>query len=266
MRPWLALAAILVFAPALSATDDDVHTIIQRSVAANQADWKAAPSYDFSEREKDHRGQTKTFREIMIQGSRYEQLIAINNEPLSAGQKQEEDRKLEEVRADRKSESHSERAARLARYEKSRKRDRLLMDQLTEAFDFTLIGEDDLNSHHVYVLQARPRPGYKPPNMEAQVLAGMEGKLWIDKATFQWVKVEAEVIHPVTISGFLARVEPGTRFELEKEPVSDSVWLPSHFSMRSRAKVLMLFAHNGQDDETYFDYQKNSTAASSSGN
>jgi hypothetical protein len=48
----------------------------------------------------------------------------------------------------------------------------------------------------------------------------MQGKLWIDKDSFQWVKVEAQVMHPVSIEGFLAKVEPGTHFELEKEPVA----------------------------------------------
>jgi len=38
------------------------------------------------------------------------------------------------------------------------------------------------------VLKATPRPGYEPPNNEAKVLTGMEGKLWIDEKTFQWVK------------------------------------------------------------------------------
>jgi hypothetical protein len=92
--------------------------------------------------------------------------------------------------------------------------------------------------------------------MEAQVLTGMRGQLWIDQKTFQWVKVVAEVVHPVSIGGFLARVEPGTRFELEEAPVGDGIWLPSHFSEKSDAKVLHVFNHASQDDETYFDYQK----------
>jgi len=95
------------------------------------------------------------------------------------------------------------------------------MQQLTEAFDFTLAGEERMGNHRVYVLDATPRAGYKPPNTETEVLTGMQGKLWIDKKTYQWVKVEAEVIHPVSIAGFLAKVEPGTRFELEKMPVGN---------------------------------------------
>jgi hypothetical protein len=90
----------------------------------------------------------------------------------------------------------------------------------------------------------------------ASVLKGMRGELWIDVKTFQWVKVEAHVVKPVSIAGFLARVEPGTRFELENMPVDDGVWLPRHFAMQSHAKILMLFNKKSQENETYSDYRK----------
>jgi hypothetical protein len=130
------------------------------------------------------------------------------------------------------------------------------MEQLTKALDFKLVGEQKLGPYMVYVLKATPRPGYAPPNLEAKVLTGMEGKLWIDEKTFQWVKVEASVIHPVSIAGFLAQVEPGTHFELQKMPAAEGVWLPKHFAMKSRAKVLFLFTRKSQADETYYGYQK----------
>ncbi|MDE3169330.1 MAG: hypothetical protein KGL75_04230, partial [Acidobacteriota bacterium] len=103
-------------------------------------------------------------------------------------------------------------------------------------------------------LKAKIRPGYHPPNRDAQVLTGMEGQLWVDEQTFQWVKVEAHVIQPVTIEGFLATVEPGTRFELEKMPVGDGVWLRQHFSMHARAKIFFLIPHHDQEEETYSNY------------
>ena len=90
----------------------------------------------------------------------------------------------------------------------------------------------------------------------------MEGKLWIDEKTFQWVKVEARVISPVSIGGFLAQVKPGTHFELQKTPVADSVWLPMHFAMKSEAKVLFLFTRKWQADETYYSYHKASPRGS----
>jgi len=88
----------------------------------------------------------------------------------------------------------------------------------------------------------------------------MEGTLWIDQRTFQWVKVEAHVTHPVRIEGFLAEVEPGTKFEVEKRPVTGDVWMASHYSMKSNAKIMLLFQHRGQEDESYFNYHQASEA------
>jgi hypothetical protein len=234
----------------------DVATIIKRSVEASDADWQAAPQYDYFERDRRQDGGTKTYEVMMILGSDYQRLVAVNGKPLTPEEEAREQQKLEQVIAQRQSESEEQRAQRIAKYEKDRKRDHLLMEQLTVAFDFTLLGEQKLGPYEVYVLQATPRPGYQPPNTETKVLTGMQGKLWIEKQTYQWVKVEAEVVHPVSIAGFLAQVQPGTRFELEKMPVNDGIWLPKHFSMKARAKILFFFSHETQDDESYFDYHK----------
>jgi hypothetical protein len=200
----------------------------------------------------------------MIQGSPYRRLVAVNEEPLSRETSANEQRKLERVIAQRRAESPEHRRTRIAQYEKERRRDHLMMEQLTQAFDFKLIGSRVVGSHDVYVLQATPRRGYKPPNMETQVLTGMRGELWIDKKAFQWVKVTAHVIRSVSIEGFLAQVQPGTRFELEKMPVDDGIWLAKHFEMKSSAKILYLFNRTDQEDNTFFDYRKISNSESAS--
>lgn len=252
----LAIAATVVLLAALSFGSDDVHTIVQRSVEANAADWKAAPEYECHERDQEPGGGTKTYEDLMIMGSPYQRIVAENGKPLSQQEQEQQQKKLDATINQRRNESNQQMAERIAKYEKNRRRNDLLMQQLIKAFDFTLAGEQKVDGHDVYVLKATPRPGYQPPNTDTEVLKGMEGTLWIDKQTFQWVKVEAHVIHPVSIEGFLAKVEPGTRFELEKMPVGNDVWLPKHFSMKAHAKVFFFFSHNSQEDDTYFGYRK----------
>lgn len=235
---------------------NDADTIIRRSVEANAADWKAAPDYDYLERDVQQGGGTRTYEELMILGSPYERPVAVNGKPLSAEQQAQEQQKYEAAIVERQRESEQERAKRIAKYEKERKRDHLMMEQVTRALDFKLLGEQTLGPYKVYVLKATPRPGYEPPNYEAEVLTGMEGKLWIDEKTFQWVKVEARVIRPVSIGGFLAQVEPGTHFELQKMPVAEHIWLPKHFAMKSQAKVLFFFTRKSRADEMYYGYHK----------
>ena len=245
--------AILFFSLGMT-QEPDARTIIQRSVEANMRDWEAAPRYDFFERDLDPEGGSKTYEVRMILGSPYNRLIAINDRPLPAEQQAEEQRKFGEMIEARKHESPEQRQARVAKYEKERQRDHLFMNQMVLAFDFKLTGEEEINDHSAYVLKATPRKGYEPPNMEAQVLTGMEGKLWVDKTDFQWVKVAAKVTQPVSIVGFLATVQPGTRFELENTPVDKGIWMPSHYAMKSRAKILWLFTNKQQEDDTFFHY------------
>lgn len=255
VRSTILISAVFFVRAAFGAMD--VQTIIQQSVAANHADWKAAPDYSCTEEDRTEQGD-RTYNVTMIDGSPWRELIKVNGVPLSPPDQQREEQKLEAVTKKRHAESPSARHERIAKYEKDRARDQLLMDQLAKAFDFAYIGNQSLGSREVYVLRATPRAGYDPPTKEARVLPGMEGQLWIDKQTFQWAKVTAQVIRPVSIIGFLARVEPGTDFELEKTPVAPGIWLTKHFSMKATARILSVFGHHTQDDETYSNYRRTS--------
>lgn len=232
----------------------NVQTIIERSVQANKKDFDAAPHYNYQEIDRDG-DQSKLYDVTMIYGSPYQMLIAVNGKPLPAAKQAQEQEKRKKVESDRKAESAEDRRKRVAAYEKDRQRDHNMMGQLTAAFNFSLIGEGKLRGFDVYILKAKPRPGYQPPNLDCQVLPGMQGELWIDKKSFQWVKITADVIHPVTIGGFLAQVEPGTRFELDMAPVGGGTWQVSHFATKSHAKVLFMVNHSSSDDETYFHYR-----------
>ncbi len=240
------------------AAAQDVETIIQRSVQTNEHDWAAAPDYDNYETDQEDGNPPQTYEVRMILGSPYKRLVAVNGQEISPEQQQAEQRKLRQAIAQREAETPQQRAQRIAKWEKDRKRDHLMMEQLTKAFNFKLLGEQRLAQYQVYVLKATPRKDYQPPNMQCQVLTGMQGKLWIDTQTFQWVKVQAKVMRPVSIEGFLATVLPGTHFELEKMPVGDGIWEPAHFSMKSQAKVFFLFNHRSQENDVYFGYRKSS--------
>lgn len=252
MIPWAAL--FLLALGWHSQKQPDAQAIIQRSIQANQIDWDAFPKYEFDETDYSPGGHSHTYHTTMILGSPYERLIRVDGKALSLSQDAVEEKKLQQAIEIRRNESARQRAKRIGSYQQDRARDHLLMTQLGIAFTFKLLGEQKLGPFKVYVLKAKIRPEYNPPNRDAEVLTGMEGELWIDEQTFQWVKVEAHVIQPVTIEGFLARVEPGTRFELEKAPVGNGVWEQKYFSMHSRAKILFVFSHNGQERESFSNY------------
>lgn len=229
--------------------------IVQQSLQATKHDWSAESKYDYCQRSKEDDG-TKTYAVTMLFGSPYERLVAVNGHALDSGKQEKEIQKFREEASKRRAESPEERQRRISESEKSRQRDHMFMEQLPKAFDFRRAGTKDMGSYQAYVLQATPRQGYDPPNTETRALKGMEGTLWIAKQGFQWAKVQAEVEHAVSVKGFIAKVEPGTKFELEKIPVAPDVWLRRHFSMHTHAKVFFFFSHDKDEDDTYFNYEK----------
>ncbi len=237
------------------AAEIDVQAMIRKSVAANNADLDAQPNYIHRETDRDDDNPSRTYDVMMILGTPYQRLVAIGGEPLPPDDQQKEQQKMQQAIAARQKETARERADRISKYNKLRRQERLLMAQIANAFDFTLLGEGKLNGHNVYIFDARPKPGYRPPNQKARVLTGMHGKLWLDKSDYHWVKVEAEVVKPVSIEGFLARVYPGTRFALEKAPVSNGIWEPTRFSMSVVSKILGFISHNSQEEDTYSNYR-----------
>jgi hypothetical protein len=233
--------------------------IVRKSVDAIQADWAQAPLYAYTERdvESKHNGPNlaKTYRVLMIDGSPYNMATAVNDQPLSASDKAAEQRKLEREIEKRRDESQRDRERRIAKYVKDRSHEHQMLQEMVHAFQFRLTGDAQIDGHACWVLDARPNPSYQGRSHESKVLKGMTGRLWIDKATNQWVKVHAEVIRPVSFYGFLAKVGPGTQFDLEEAPVSDNVWMPKRFRVLVHATALGLFNQNSTEDDTYRDYR-----------
>jgi hypothetical protein len=237
---------------------EQTREIIRRSAQVTQADWDRAPGFDFCEVDKTKTG-SRTSAVLMIEGSPYYRVVQVNGVDLPPAQEAAEQKRLTSTIQRRQHETSDERAKRKAQYQKERHGDRELLEQLTEAMNFTFAGQEVVDSHPVDVFEATPRPGYVPKSLQMQVLPGMKGKLWIDQTSFRWVKVQAEVVKPVSIAGFLARVEPGTRFELQERPINPGIWQPRRFTMQSLAKILFLISKSSEAHETYFNYKPNGT-------
>jgi len=238
--------------------------IVKRSVQTNTADWRAQLLY--THRETDTKTkiessghakveENKTYEVLMIDGSPYYRLVALNNEPLNKKGEQQEQKKLQAEIHKRKTEPASDRQKRLAEFRSERSEEHVLMEQMTKAFNFKLAREEKLGDAECYVLDATPNPDYRPPVQKAKVLTGMRGKLWVEKEHFHWAKVEAEVISPVEFALFIARVKPGTKFELVQTPIGEN-WLPSKFSQTVKASVLGMYSMRSREEEQYFDYRR----------
>ncbi|MGP0072059.1 MAG: hypothetical protein ACLPWF_09005 [Bryobacteraceae bacterium] len=238
-KRWIPLFGLFITCVHGSAVD--VQDIVRRASSAMQADWAAAPGFAFVQRDVTTSKETTTrkiHQVFMISGSDYYMPIATDDTPFPAGQQKLELQKLANEVARRNRETPAEALQRSEQYRKTREQNRILLDEFTKAFDFTFAGEETMNGHTCYLLDARPLVGYKPPNRTAKILTGMQGRLWIDKESFHWVKAEAQAVKPVSVFGFFAKVLPGTKMELEMIPVTDSTWLVSRFLVDVRLSIL----------------------------
>jgi hypothetical protein len=234
----------------------DARQIVGLSVAATERSWQARGHYTYMERDEDRRldshGLVKSqdvdvSRMILVNGARFEQLIEHNGQLPSAEQQRKRDEALEKL----KHETPEEQAARLRKDQENRS---FLRDVL-EAFDFQLIGEETVDGRPAYVLKATPHPGYYGHGKYGKMFSKVEGKLWVDKQDFGWIKVDGQVTQSFSMGLFVARVQRGSRIILEQTSVGDGVWVPKRLEVRASARILFLKSLDIERILTYSDYR-----------
>jgi hypothetical protein len=229
--------------------------IVGQSVAATERSWQARDHLIYVKRDEDRRkdsvGQIKSenvevTRMSLVNGARFEQLIEHNGKLPSAA----EQRKSDDDLATLKHESPDDRAARL----RNDQDNRAFLHDVLEAFDFHLIGEEVVEGRSAYVLQATPHPGYHARGRYGKLLSNVEGKLWIDKQDFGWIKVEGQVTQSFSMGLFVARVQRGSHVVLEQTCVGDAVWVPRRLEVRAGARIFFLKSFDVDRVFTYSDY------------
>ena len=107
-----------------------------------------------------------------------------------------------------------------------------------------------------WVIQADPKPGYKPPSYQAKMLQNLRGLFWIEKSGMQIVRVEAEVLDTISFGLFLARLSKGTRVRVEQTLINNELWVPKVFRMDIDARVALLKHLHGTNEVVFSNYRK----------
>jgi hypothetical protein len=234
----------------------DTRQIVSPSVVATERSWQARDRYTYIERDEDRRlnslGQVKSetvdvTRMMVVNGARFEQLLEHNGQLPSAKEQKRSDDDLDKL----KHETAGEQTARLHKDQENR----AFLRDVLEAFDFRLIGEETVGGRPAYILHATPHPGYHAHGKYAKMFSRVEGKLWVDKQDFGWIKVDGEVTQSFSMGLILARVERGSHVILEQTCVGEAVWVPKRIEIRATARILFLKSLDIQRTLTYTDYR-----------
>jgi hypothetical protein len=242
----------------------DAHDIIRRATEADQRNEAASRNYTFVQRVSKRylnadgsvkRTEIRTYDVTLSEGTPYQRLIAINDKPLPPDLERREQEKLQKSIEERRKESPQERAKRVAQWEKDRQKDRRFVNELMNAMDFRVTGEEEIAGRKTWVISATPHPGYRPKSIETKFLVKMRGRAWIDEGDYMAARIEAEAMDDVSIGFFLVKVSKGSRFFIDQTRVNGEVWLPQRIEGRFSARLLIV-RFRESFDMSFKDFRK----------
>jgi len=257
LRSSAFICGLLVF-PAQS---QDVHEIIRRAFEQNQRAQRE--NYTYLQREHvrivDGKGKvrsekTQTEDVTFIEGSPYRRVVERNDKPLTPEEQKAEDERLRKSDEDRRKETPAQRQARIAEWR--RRQEERPYREIPDAFDFKLAGEETVDGAPAWVIDATPKPGYKPKASGASMLTKFQGRLWIAKSDYGMVKLDAETLGTVAYRSILFRMSKGSRLHVEMVKVNGEVWMPKLATIAISGKVLLLMGVHGEAEFSFRNYKK----------
>jgi hypothetical protein len=258
-------------APAVPATPPvpppggDAKELIRRALNVDQKAFRRARDYTFERREEmkvlDKKGAVKkrevdTYDVTILYDEPYSRRIRKDDKPLSEADEKKEAAKLDKLIADRRNEGADARQKRLDKLEKEREQARAFVRDIINAYDFHFLGDERVDGHETYVVDAIPRRDFHPTQPHADVLPKVRGKLWLNQSDYGCVKVEAQTLDTISWGLFFVRIHKGSMFRLEQMRVNDEVWLPRRMSLDASARVAMFISANVGWEATFSQYKK----------
>jgi hypothetical protein len=258
---------LLVFGSFLGAGlhAQDAREIVRKSVELDQANWLRMKDYTWianeTDRSLDSKGQVKStesskWETVVLYGEPHRRMLERNGKPLTAAEQRKQQQKLDQAVAKLDGETDAQRQRRLAELEKQREKDRDFLREVTDLYDLRIEGQDKIDGLDVWVISATPKPGYQPKRRDARPLLKIKGKIWIDKAEYQWVRIEAETTGTISYGLFLARLNPGAKLLFEQTRINDEIWLPKFERVSGSGRLGLVKKIALEQDLTWSNYRK----------
>jgi hypothetical protein len=254
---------------------DDLRSLVRQSLAGLEQSSKKIADYAFLRRaerkEYSSKGElrsTKSWltRRELQDGFMVTRLVERDGRPIPESERLQNEQTLHKRLAELKALTPEQLQK---RREENRRRERdedAWLKEFPDALDYKLVGEETLDGRPALILEATPRPGYRPKNLRARVFEKVRGRVWIDKADSQLAQAEAEVFDTVNIGwGFLGRIDKGTRFFIRRKRVADNTWLPEQETVKFDARMMLVKSMHQELTTRTWDYRhRTETAAAAS--
>lgn len=172
-------------------------------------------------------------------------LVAMNDQPLTAAQRQQEFTRLDQLQHNpaelrKKQKQQKEESARVDRMVKT----------LPDAFRYQYEGTEEVNGLQLVRLKFVPNPDFDPPSREQQVFTGMEGFLLIEPRQDRIARIDGTLFKDVGFGwGILGHLDRGGRFVVVQAPVVNGYWTVTHMRLSFTGRALFVKSINIQETE-----------------
>lgn len=254
-----------VFLAAAVLYGQDAREIVRKSVELDQANWLTMKDYTWTAKETERRldpdgnvksEESKRWETVILYGEPFRRMLERNGKPLSREDQSKEQEKLDRKTAKFAGETAAELARRVAKDQKEREKEREFLREIPDIYTFRIERDDKVDGRDVWVISARPKPDCTLRHADAKPLLKIKGELWIDKAEYQWVRLEAETIDTISFGLFLARLSPGSRLVFEQSRVNGEVWLPKREWVRGAARLALVKKLSVEQEVTWSNFRK----------
>ena len=238
-------------APGTSEPAFNPHELVQRAVANETKAGNGDVSLMFRVRRQGPKGvQTRQYVETS-EGTAG-MLVAMNDQPLTAGQRQQEFERLDQLQHNpaelrKKQKQQKEESARVDRMVKA----------LPDAFRYQYEGTEEVNGLQLVRLKFEPNPDFDPPSREQQVFTGMEGFLLIEPRQDRIARIDGTLFKDVGFGwGILGHLDRGGRFVVVQAPVANGYWTTTHMRLSFTGRALFFKSINIQTTEDSSDFRR----------
>jgi hypothetical protein len=255
---WLGIILIPPRVVSAQAADPPPAELVRKAVQNEiKGDTDPDSSYMFQSRKETPRGsQTKMM--VETRDAMAGMLIAVNDQPLTAAQRQAEQDRLNYIAG------HADELRRKQKQEKD-DADRItrILRAMPDAFLYENNGTEPAKpgvgnpGHDLVRLKFRPNPKYEPPTRVEQVLTGMEGQILIDTARNRIAKIDGTLFRDVGFGwGILGHLDRGGRFQVDQGTIDGgNGWAMTRISLDFTGKVLLFKSIVIKSTETFSNFR-----------
>ena len=242
----------------------DPRELVKRALNAYSMDEGTQRQYTYEQRDDVRvmdgsgnlkRHELKTYDVSLIEGSPYKRLVKRDDHSLSPEEEKQQQDALNYNLDVRHRETPDQRRVRIAEFERKRQDRRGDLDEVPNAFDFKLVGEDVIDGVPAWIVEGTPRPNYRAKCKSAAYFAKLKGRIWISKADNHVMKIDALTLDTISIGAFVLRIAQGGHIAIDFGRVSDA-WLPKHVALTGSARLLFIKGYQLNADYSFTNYKK----------